>query len=640
MRAATPSLRPEVTPLGAGQQAVGRRTIEQTPSAMDDAIATAGEGTEAPLTDRIARIALPLACAVSWLVIAAFQREPSVAAEARYLGLVTAALLLAALQAAPRIDTLLGTSIVLLGAIPWALPGTADRGVAVGVLLAAILAIAVLTESARTRGAVGLARAAIAWPPSRIVALVMGAQILARSGELLAPATRDVVSVVLWAALAAVAILLLAEQRGLPTAALAGASAFVLGPGFTMTTAMALAAPALATLIADDRRALRLADPRLGRRGLRVACAGALAAPLLVDFEHGAFLVLGAIAFAAPRWARWTAGLAALTAFFAPGADRLAGLEGPAWLLVLVPIVVSEIGIEAGAWRFGAARVATRFAALCLGLAIAAQLPDRSALAVPAVMLAATLGGARPLAAAAQAAWSSVLAIAVAILAAYPWLRTDALADATALLGLGAGWRAALTTLALLTVAATVAILLARSRRPAASPEQLAPLALAVLLVPLALLAHRPVEASPIARQPIDLDERSPAWSARLDAPARVATLVVDSSLSHAATIAPGTAIAEVRLVTTAGEITLPVRTGVDTGEWAARRSDVAAIPGFTAPAPYVHWVDAGRGFFGQRYRARLRLDQPAIATAVEVRLAPGISPDVVLTLFHLELVR
>jgi hypothetical protein len=256
------------------------------------------------------------------------------------------------------------------------------------------------------------------------------------------------------------------------------------------------------------------------------------------------------------------------------------------------------------------------------------------------VLLATTLGGARPLAASAQAAWSGVLTIVVAILAAYPWLRSDALADAAALLGLGDGWRAALATLLLLAVTAIVAVLLARSRRRGASPAELAPLALAVLLVPLALFAHRPVEASPIARQPIELEDRSPAWSARLDAPARVAALVLDSSLSHAATIEPGTTIAEVRLDTTAGEITLPLRAGVDTGEWAARRSDVAAIAGFTAPAPYLNWVDAGRRFFGQRYRARLHLEQPAIATAVEVRLAPGIAPDVVLTLFHLELVR
>ncbi len=182
--------------------------------------------------------------------------------------------------------------------------------------------------------------------------------------------------------------------------------------------------------------------------------------------------------------------------------------------------------------------------------------------------------------------------------------------------------------------------MLARSRRRAATPAQVAPLALAVLLVPLALLAHPPVEASPLARQPIALDGRSPAWSARLDAPARVAALVLDSSLSNAAAIAPGTSIAEVRLATGAGEIVLPVRAGIDTGEWAARRRDVAAIAGFTAPEPYLHWVDAGRAFFGQRYRARLRLDRPATATAVEVRLAPGIAPDVVLTLFHLELVR
>ena len=594
----------------------------------------------APASDRIARIALPVACAVSWLVIAAFQREPSVAAEARYLGVVTAVVVLAALHAATRIGTPLGAAIVLLGAIPWALPGTADRGVAAGVLLAAILAIAAATESGRTRSDTSAASAAISWSPSRITALVIGAQVLARSGELLAPSTRDVVSVVAWAAVAAVAILLHAGQRGLPAAAVAGSTAFVLGPGFTMTTALALAAPALAALIADEEHALRLAHPRLGPGGLRALCAAALAAPLFVDFERGAFLVLGAIAFAGPRWARWTAGLAALTAFFAPGADRVAGLSGPAWLLVLVPIVVSEIGIEASAWRFGATKAATRFAAVSLGLAIAAQLPDRSALAVPAVLLAATVGGARPLAAAAQAAWSSVLAIVVAILAAYPWLRAEALADAAALLGLGDGWRAALTTLLLLAAAATAAILLARSRRRATTPAQLAPLALVVLLVPLALLAHPPVEASPIARQPIDLDGRSPAWSARLDAPARVAALVLDSSLSNAAAIAPGTVIAEVRLATGAGEITVPVRAGIDTGEWAARRPDVAAIAGFTAPEPYLHWVDAGRAFFGQRYRARLRLDQPATATAVEVRLAPGIAPDVVLTLFHLELVR
>jgi hypothetical protein len=592
--------------------------------------ATAARGAStAPATDRIARVALPLACAVSWLAIAAFQREPSVAAEARFLGLVTAVVLFAALQAAPRIGTLLGVAVVLLGAIPWALPGTADRGVAAGLLLAAALAVAAAT-SARRPAADDGELSSLAWTPSRVVGLVLGSQLLARSGELLAPDVATVVSLVVWAAVAALAILLLAAQRGALAAALAAAAAFALGPGFTMTTSLALAAPVLATLIADARR------PPVQR----VACVAALLAPLAVDFEHAAFLALAAIASAGPRWIRWIAGLAALIAFFGPGADRAAGLVGPAWLLALVPIVVSEVLREAGTWRFAAATTATRFAAICLGLAVAAQLPDRSALAIPAVLLASTLRGARPLAAALQTTWSGVLVFATAVLAAYPWLRETALADAWSLLGAGAGWRSACTAVVLLAAAAAIALVLGRSRSISSTAAALAPLVLVTLLAPLALLTHPAIEASPIASQPVELDADSPSWSASLDAPAPAATVILDSSLSHAESIAPGTVIATVRLATAGGPVELPLRAGLDTGEWAARRPDVAAIAGFTAPAAWLHWVDAGRGFFGQRYRAWLPLDAPVTANAIEVRLAPGTQSDVVLTVFHLELTR
>jgi hypothetical protein len=523
--------------------------------------------------------------------------------------------------------TSFGSAIVLLGTIPWALPGTADRGVAAGLVLAIILAIAVMTKAPPARDVAGTASSA--WPPQRIAALVIGAQILARSGELLAPTTRDVVSIVAWAAVAAIAIVLLALQRGLFVAALAGAAAFTLGPGFTMTTAFALAAPALAALVADERRPLPL----------RAVCAATLLVPLVSDLVLGAFVVLGAIAVAGARWMRWAAGLAALIAFFAGGADRLAGLRGTAWLLVLLPIVLSELIAETSRWRFGAAKAATRFAALGLGLAIAAQLDDLSALSIPAVLLAMTLGGAQPLARATQTAWIGVLAFAVAVLAAYPWLREDALVDAAAVLALGQSWRAALVTV-LLVASAAIAAILAESRRGASAAPRLVPFALFALLGVVALLAHPAVEATPIAHQPIELVAGSPAWSLVLRDPARVRTVVLHSSLSHAAATAPGTVIAEVRLATAGGDVVVPVRAGIDTGEWAARRADVAAQPGFTAPVPYLHWVDAGRGFFGQRYRSRTRLDQPVTATAVAVRLTPDVTSDVVLTLFHLELAR
>ena len=167
--------------------------------------------------------------------------------------------------------------------------------------------------------------AASAWSPLRVFSLVLGAQVLARSGDLLAPTSVEVIAVVGWAAVAAGAILLLADRRGPLAAALAGAAAFALGPGFTIATATALAVPALALLVADEARAGD-AKPRLRDCWPR----SRLLLPLAWDFERGLFLLLGAAAIAGPRWLRWISGLAALIAFFAPGADRLAGLDGPA----------------------------------------------------------------------------------------------------------------------------------------------------------------------------------------------------------------------------------------------------------------------------------------------------------------------
>jgi hypothetical protein len=154
------------------------------------------------------------------------------------------------------------------------------------------------------------------------------------------------------------------------------------------------------------------------------------------------------------------------------------------------------------------------------------------------------------------------------------------------------------------------------------------------------LATHPALAAAPIARQPIEIDATTSSWSAPLGAPARTRGLVIDSSLSHAASIAPGTVIAEVRLATTDGEVTLPLRAGIDTGEWAARRHDVAAIAGFVAPQPWLHWVDEGRGFFGQRYRARLRLERPVDVNGVEIRRASSVAPDLEITVFGLELTR
>ncbi|HVR29502.1 MAG TPA: hypothetical protein VMS86_08200 [Thermoanaerobaculia bacterium] len=558
-----------------------------------------------PLAERIARIALPVACAASWWTIAALHREPPVAAEARYLGLLCAAVLYAALQARLRTGSLYATGAVLLAAIPWALPGTPDRGAAVGVLLAALLAIA-------AAGAASVDRPRA----STVCALALGAQLLARGGDLLSPTAFDVIALVGLAAAAAAATLVLAERRGVLAAVLAAATAFALGPGFTPMSALALAVPAAATLAADRERPA----------ALRTVLGAALFLPLAWDFERGVLLALCAVALAGAPWARLVAGLAGVVAYFAPEAQRFAAFEGPLWLLVLLPIVSSEPSRERRA----------RWAALAIALGTAALSPDRAALVAPAVLLAATVAGTHPVWVRLQATWTGVLAGTVAVLAAYPWLRSSPLPEVTALLGLGRGWQTAVVVLLLFGAAALASRLLAPGERRA----QLAPRALAILLVPLALAQHAGTSALPISRQPVELDSRRAVWSERFAEPVRVSAITLDSTLSNAATVPADTLVAEILLRTAGGDRVLPIRAGTDTGEWAARRADVEAVPGFVAPPAFLGWVEAGGGFFGQRYRARLAVEPTGRATAIELRLAPGIPPDLVLTIFHLELSR
>jgi hypothetical protein len=278
-----------------------------------------------------------------------------------------------------------------------------------------------------------------------------------------------------------------------------------------------------------------------------------------------------------------------------------------------------------------------RWAALMLALATAAQSADRAALVAPAVVLAATVAGARPVWARLQAVWIGILAGAAALLAAYPWMRTDPLHEAIALLGLGGGgWLAVVVVFVLFAVAAFAAWLGTVGERRA----KLAPRILIALVAPLALLRHDGTSALPIAGQPIELTTPSAVWSEVLEAPARVSAVTLDSALSNAAAVAPGTVVAEIVLRGDAGALVLPVLAGVDTGEWAARRPDVAGHAGFAAPPAYLHWVDAGGRFFGQRYRARHAVEPEVEVSSVEVRLASGVRDDLVLTLFQLRLSR
>jgi hypothetical protein len=134
------------------------------------------------------------------------------------------------------------------------------------------------------------------------------------------------------------------------------------------------------------------------------------------------------------------------------------------------------------------------------------------------------------------------------------------------------------------------------------------------------------------------LDRSHPSWHTDIAPGWRSSGLALQSSLSNAAGLAPGTAVARVRLLGGDAAVELVLRSGQDTGEWAARRPDVAAAAPGTAPSPWLAWV-AGE-FFGQRYRARLPLPRPGSYARVEIDLDSGLPAGAGLALHQVELDR
>jgi hypothetical protein len=336
---------------------------------------------------------------------------------------------------------------------------------------------------------------------------------------------------------------------------------------------------------------------------------------------------------------------------------------------------------------------------LALGALLLAMLtpwvPDRSALAAPLALAALALPAGGP-AAAPQRVWSAALAGGTALLASYPWLRADPLAAALALLGSPPGPRLAAGVagaVALLTALSGVAIprvgpllrrsghqlplfgyllprfglLLPRSSRrlpnsgrrlphssrllpssghllprfaprpPAAGAAAVAAAGVAGCALFLALLLALPRPGVPLLARVVPLDGAGPSWETDLSAPAAAASLVVDSSLTHAAGLPGGAPVALVTLRRADGaRLSWTLRAGEGTGEWAARRPDVAAAARLRSPAAWLSWVDAG--FFAQRYRARWRLPAAGRFVHLRVERAAGLPADLGIALYQLEL--
>lgn len=120
------------------------------------------------------------------------------------------------------------------------------------------------------------------------------------------------------------------------------------------------------------------------------------------------------------------------------------------------------------------------------------------------------------------------------------------------------------------------------------------------------------------------LDAASPR-AVVTSAPARASRLLVRSALSDSAAVPAGAPAILVTVEAATGEqVELVLRAGHETGEWAARRPDLADL---AAPTPW-RSVAAG-GFFAQEYRADFELPRSVDVVAVRLERAPTLPPEV-----------
>lgn len=560
---------------------------------------------------------IPLATGLALWTYGRAQVDPAAGAETLFLALLVTAVLLpiAALAVRPTVE--LGIPAVLITATVWVVPAGPARGAAVGLLLLSTLAVAAL-HRLETQGR------QLDWSLAIPVALAL--QLLIRSDRLvdLELAPRALVGLVALPVAAAAALVVLARRRRSNGVLLAGGAALVLSPGYSVSVTLALLALAAGDLARDDAlpRWLRWAGG-LALAGVTLAWEPVLALPILacavIQAGGGTWRVSLGVAAAAA--------VAALLLPAARGATQCLGQ------LALVPLVLPAA--VALLWR----RPATALGGALLAAAALRLVPDPGALAAPVGLLALALDdtGERD---EVQLIWVGLLTAGVTLLAAYPWVRDLPLIDATGLAGLDVGWPAALTVLAAWFLLGEGLTRL-RDRWPSMAP----PASGATLaLVALAMFASLPPAAlRPLEDQVVLVDAGRPRLVRDLPPGTRVAEVVVDSYLSDSASLAAGTPVADLRIFTTDGrryEWTL--RAGIESGEWAARRKDVAALPGFAAPRPWLSWVAPGGSVLAQRYRSRWR---PATAAgeAVEARRLEivrrgELAESVALAVFHLEL--
>lgn len=607
---------------------------------------------------------------------------------------------LAFLTPRPAVDLGVGSTLAVLAI--WVLPPGPTRGVAMTLLLLGLVLVAASrrwSELSSVSPASALPVSAT-WAASSctLIALqaLMGAGELLEAGPDLASGFRFLGLPVL----AAGALAVLAAVRGLRPACIAGALVGILGGGWGPVPTLALVAlsggamfSAVDSRVSWSRAPLSQASlpqaplPILHRIGwtrlaVRIAATVAILGPLLWQQRAGAVATASALVLALapagqnnPMSRRFLSVLPAVALLAGAGMWPLhswSDATGTALTLpLLVPVAIFLLRRD----------LARSLAVAALALAAGLAAPEISALAAPAAL--AVLGlprasaEAEPLAETElarpslhgalqfQGFWSATLLAGTALAASYPWLRERPMEVALGrggVLSLGSPVPALLAALAaillLLLLSATSHLAIRRfGPGSSASPPLLllAPGAILALLVVLHLPSTPRTVTHPGGRV---LDRKAPElvvelnidWAAQPADSRVVRSVVVDTHLAHAHDLAAGTAVALVRLEDRTGDwIEWPLRMGLETGEWAAGRPDVAERLAPATPEPWLSQVverEDGPPFFGHRYRAVLDLRDvppeglvavPKSPHRLTLRRAPGLPPQVTVAVFHVE---
>jgi len=412
----------------------------------------------------------------------------------------------------------------------------------------------------------------------RLAPLAVAVQALFAAERLLAPSASLLWTDLAPAVLAGLALAALARRHG-PAALVGGAlTALVLG-GLGPPTAGLL-------LLAAAADAWRLGPPRL-RSALLAAAPGVLLA----------LLPRGGVAFPT---ALLPLALLAPAALWPPPAGPTRDLWAGGWLLALAGAAI--VGSPAGL--------------------------------APALLLFALALAEAPVRLRLSGIWSAWLLGGAALSAGYPWLAAEPAGRVLAGLGASVATAPRSGALAAAVALAVAAVLAGLARRwPAATSARRLALLPALALAALGFVRpERPL----LGPEPAVLSAENPAWSVTLDGPPP-REVVVEMALASSGGLEPGTPVARIE-VASAGTVTAarPLLAGIDVGDWAARRPDVAARLGSPPPTAWIAWVAPEATFFAQRYRISWRLPEAVTAAGpgeLRLRLEPGLPPELTLAL-------